>query len=212
MRSGEISSSVVKRLPRYYRFLTDIKKAGITKISSRKLSEIMEITASQIRQDLNCFGGFGQQGYGYNTELLRDEIGKVLGLDKPTPAILLGLESIGRAVAQNISFEALGFQLIGLFDKKESLVGQTIRNIPVRSMQMLDEFCKEAKPKVAILCLTKEDAHAVADPLVRLGIKGFWNFGQYDLSIEDADVIIENVNFTDSLMMLSYRLAEEDIK
>ncbi len=212
MRIGEISSSVVRRLPRYYRFLTDLKAAGVTKISSREMSELMGITASQIRQDLNCFGGFGQQGYGYNTELLRDEIGKVLGFDKPTPAILLGLETLGRAVAQQTGFEALGFQLIGLFDNKESLVGQTIRNIPVRSMQMLDEFCREAKPKVAILCLTKEEALAVSEPLVRLGIKAFWNFGKYDLEVPSNDILVENVNFEDSLAILSFRLSSAKIK
>ncbi len=211
MKNENISSLVIKRLPRYYRFLTDLRQNGVTKISSRELAGLMETTASQIRQDLNCFGGFGQQGYGYNIDFLRDEIAKVLNLDKPTSAILIGLNALGRAVAQQTSFEALGFQLIGLFDNKESIVGQTIRNIPVRSMVMLDEFCRDAKPEVAILCLSKEEAQTIAEPLIRLGIKGFWNFGPFDLSLQNSKAVVENVNFGDSLMILSYKLSSSDI-
>ena len=210
MKNSYISDSVILRLPRYYRFLSDLKTEGVLKISSRELSERMGLTASQIRQDLNCFGGFGQQGYGYNIEFLKQEIAKVLCLDKPTPAILLGLESLGRAIAQQTSFENYGFQLIGLFDNKESLVGQTIRNIPVRSMLMLDEFCRESKPQIAILCLTKEEAQAVAEPLIRLGIKGFWNLGQFDLTLKNAEIPVQNVNLGDSLMTLSYKLSSQD--
>lgn len=210
MKNTYISDSVVSRLPRYYRFLTELKKQGVLKISSRELAQSMNLTASQIRQDLNCFGDFGQQGYGYNIELLKEEIAKVLCLDKPTPAILIGLNSLGRAVAQQINFESFGFSLVGLFDNKESLVGQTIRNIPVRSMLMLDEFCRDWKPQTAILCLTKEEAQAVAQPLIRLGIKGFWNLGQFDLTLKNSEIPVQNVNLGDSLMILSYRLSSEN--
>ncbi|MEE1240078.1 MAG: redox-sensing transcriptional repressor Rex [Acutalibacteraceae bacterium] len=209
MSSNIISDSVIKRLPRYYRFLGELKAAGLTRISSRELSERMGLTASQIRQDLNCFGGFGQQGYGYNIELLQSEIGHILGLDKPKTAILIGIGNLGRAVTMHINFESKGFKLIGLFDSKESLVGQVIKNLPIRSTDTIDEFCKENLPDAAILCIPKNAAMVIADQLVGLGIKGFWNFSHYDLAIKYPGVKVENVHFGDSLMTLSYRLHNE---
>ena len=206
MSSNIISDSVIKRLPRYYRFLGELKTAGMTRISSRELSERMGLTASQIRQDLNCFGGFGQQGYGYNIELLQSEIGHFLGLDKPKTAILIGIGNLGRAVTMHINFESKGFRLIGLFDSKESLVGQVIKHLPIRSTDTIDEFCKENLPDVAILCIPKNAAMVMADQLVGLGIKGFWNFSHYDLALKYPGVKVENVHFGDSLMTLSYRL------
>ena len=206
-RANNISNSVIKRLPRYYRFLGDLKASGLTRISSRELSERMGLTASQIRQDLNCFGGFGQQGYGYNIALLQEEIGKILGLDRPKSAILIGAGNLGRAVTMHIHFETKGFRLIGLFDNKESLVGQMIRNMPIRSIATLDEFCRENLPEVAILCIPKEAAMEMAEQLVRLGIKGFWNFSHYDLAMQYPGVTVENMHFGDSLMTLSYRLS-----
>jgi len=206
MNKGGISTSVIRRLPRYYRFLGELKSQGYTRISSRELSEKMGLTASQIRQDLNCFGGFGQQGYGYNIELLRGEIGKILGLDTPHNAILIGMGNLGRAVAQHINFETRGFHLVGLFDRKESLVGQMVRNLPIRNVTALDEFCRENLPTVAILCIPKEDAKQMAQQLIKLGIKGFWNFSHYDLALENPDVVVENMHFGDSLMTLSYKL------
>ena len=206
MHSGMISNSVIKRLPRYYRFLGELKATGINRISSRELSERMGLTASQIRQDLNCFGGFGQQGYGYNIALLQSEIGRILGLDSPKSAILIGVGNLGRAVTMHIHFETKGFRLVGLFDSKESLVGQVIKNLPIRSISTLDEFCRENLPEVAILCIPKEAAMSIADQLVRLGIKGFWNFSHYDLSLKYPQVKVENMHFGDSLMTLSYRL------
>ena len=206
MSSNIISDSVIKRLPRYYRFLGELKAAGMTRISSRELSERMGFTASQIRQDLNCFGGFGQQGYGYNIELLQSEIGHILGLDKPKTAILIGIGNLGRAVTMHINFESKGFRLIGLFDSKESLVGQVIKHLPIRSTDTIDEFCKENLPDVAILCIPKNAAMVMADQLVGLGIKGFWNFSHYDLALKYPGVKVENVHFGDSLMTLSYRL------
>ena len=206
MSSNIISDSVIKRLPRYYRFLGELKAAGMTRISSRELSERMGFTASQIRQDLNCFGGFGQQGYGYNIELLQSEIGRILGLDNPKTAILIGIGNLGRAVTIHINFESKGFKLIGLFDSKESLVGQVIKHLPIRSTDTIDEFCKENLPDVAILCIPKNAAMVMADQLVGLGIKGFWNFSHYDLALKYPGVKVENVHFGDSLMTLSYRL------
>ena len=206
MSSNIISDSVIKRLPRYYRFLGELKAAGMTRISSRELSERMGFTASQIRQDLNCFGGFGQQGYGYNIELLQSEIGRILGLDNPKTAILIGIGNLGRAVTMHINFESKGFRLIGLFDSKESLVGQVIKHLPIRSTDTIDELCKENLPDVAILCIPKNAAMVMADQLVGLGIKGFWNFSHYDLALKYPGVKVENVHFGDSLMTLSYRL------
>ena len=209
MSSSIISDSVIKRLPRYYIFLGDLKASGMTRISSRELSERMGLTASQIRQDLNCFGGFGQQGYGYNIELLQSEIGHILGLDTPKTAILIGIGNLGRAVTLHINFESKGFKLIGLFDSKESLVGQVIKNLPIRSTDTIDEFCRENLPDAAILCIPKKAAMAMADQLVGLGIKGFWNFSHYDLALKYPGVKVENVHFGDSLMTLSYRLHNE---
>ena len=209
MSSNIISDSVIKRLPRYYRFLGELKTAGMTRISSRELSEKMGLTASQIRQDLNCFGGFGQQGYGYNIELLQSEIGHILGLDTPKTAILIGIGNLGRAVTMHINFESKGFRLIGLFDSKESLVGQVIKNLPIRSTNTIDEFCKENLPDAAILCIPKNAAMVMADQLVGVGIKGFWNFSHYDLALKYPGVKVENVHFGDSLMTLSYRLHNE---
>ncbi len=210
MGNNTVSNSVIKRLPRYYRFLGELKAFGVSRISSRELSERMGLTASQIRQDLNCFGGFGQQGYGYNVDILREEIGHILGLDKLKSTILIGTGNLGRAVTQHINFESMGFRLTGLFDIKESLVGQVIKNIPVRSISTLDEFCRENLPTVAILCIPKKSAMALAKQLVDLGIKGVWNFSHYDLAFNFPDIKVENVHFGDSLMTLSYRLNNEN--
>ena len=205
-----ISDSVIKRLPRYYRFLSELKNEGVTRISSKQLSDKMGFTASQIRQDLNCFGGFGQQGYGYNVELLREEIGKILGLDRRDSIILIGAGNLGRAVAQHISFESLGFSLIGIFDRKEALIGQVVRNMPIRNISNLDEFCRENKPTAAVLCIPKEQAKSIADQLAKLGIKGIWNFSHYDFGSEYPQITVENMHFGDSLMTLSYKLNSEE--
>ncbi len=205
--SGTISNSVINRLPRYYRFLGELKNNGKSRISSRELAEKMGLTASQIRQDLNCFGGFGQQGYGYNIELLQSEIGKILGLDKQKSAIIIGMGNLGKAIAVHINFESKGFRLIGLFDKKEALVGQIIKNMPVRSVLSLDEFCRENLPQVAVLCIPKEEAEAVSSQLTALGVKAFWNFSHCDLAINNPGISVENVHLGDSLMKLSYGMS-----
>ena len=206
MNNSRISSSVIKRLPRYYRFLGELAASGMTRISSRELSERMGVTASQIRQDLNCFGGFGQHGYGYNIELLQQEIAKILGLDMPKTAVLIGMGNMGKAVMLHMNFDNKGFRIIGLFDSKESLVGQMIRNLPIRSINDLDEFCRENRPEIAILCIPKDAAKDISRQLINLGVKGFWNFSHYDLALEYKDIVVENVHLSDSLMTLSYRM------
>ena len=209
MGNGVISNSVIKRLPRYYRFLGELKSSGMTKISSAELSQRMGLTASQIRQDLNYFGGFGQQGYGYNIEILQSEIAKILGLDCPKNAILIGMGNLGKAVTLHVNFESKGFRLVGLFDVKESLVGQVVKNIPIRSTDSLDEFCRENRPEVAILCIPKTAAKVITEQLIKLGVNGFWNFSHYDLALNYPQTKVENVHFGDSLMRLSYRLTNE---
>ena len=206
MNTNSISNSVIRRLPRYYRFLGELKAEGLERISSKELSKRMGLTASQIRQDLNCFGGFGQQGYGYNIADLKQEIGQILGLDKPQNAVLIGAGNLGRAVSIHLNFENRGFKLIGIFDRKAALVGQLVRGIPIRDVLTLDEFCRENLPAAAILCIPKEEAKKVSAQLIALGVRGFWNFSHYDLALEHPDVVVENMHFGDSLMTLSYRM------
>ena len=210
MSEKRISNSVIKRLPRYYRFLGELKNKGMTKISSTELSKRMGLTASQIRQDLNCFGGFGQQGYGYNIDILQSEISRILGIDHPKNTILIGVGNLGRAVTMHVNFETKGFNLIGLFDCKESLVGQVVKNLPIRNTSAIDEFCRENRPEIAVLCIPKEAAVDIAEQLVKLGIKGFWNFSHYDLSLKYSDIKVENVHFGDSLMRLSYKIENKN--
>ena len=169
----------------------------------------MGVTASQIRQDLNCFGGFGQQGYGYNVPLLQSEIAKILGLDRKKSAIIIGMGNLGRAITLHLDFESKGFSIIGLFDSKESLVGQVIKNLPVRNIKDLDEFCRENRPEAAVLCIPKAAAKIICDQLFKLGIRGFWNFSHYDLALEYKDAVVENVHLSDSLMALSYRMTNK---
>lgn len=208
MKNGVISSQVIKRLSKYYRLLSDLSAVGVKKISSKTIAEKTGFTASQIRQDLNAFGGFGQQGYGYNTDILICEIGQILRINTHKKAILIGVGNLGRAVALHLEFEASGYSLIGLFDKKESVTGTVVRNTPVRHISRLDEFCRENRPEVAILCIPKEEVPIIADHLIRLGVKGFINFTQYDMSLRYGSVAVENINFWDSLTTLSYKLGE----
>lgn len=208
-KNGSVSNSVIKRLPRYYRFLGELKKQGVERISSRELSLRMKLTASQIRQDLNCFGGFGQQGYGYHVDELREEIGKILGVDKCFKTIIVGAGNLGRAIA-HINFSARGCELIGLFDNDRSLEGKEFGGVKVRHTDDIKSFCDENKPTVAVLCIPKSATQEIADTLVRLGIKAFWNFSHYDLSISYDDIIVENVHLGDSLMTLVYGLNSMD--
>lgn len=204
--SQNISPLVIKRLPRYYRFLEELLAEDITRISSAELAKRMGLTASQIRQDLNCFGGFGQQGYGYSVIELKDSISEILGLKKYEKAILIGAGNLGRAVSLHVNFERFGFKLIGVFDKKESSVGQIIKDVPVRHILGLENFCRDNKPTTAILCIPKEEAKKVTEELISFGIKGFWNFTHYDIAVNHKDVVVENVHLSDSLMALRYHI------
>ena len=208
-RREMISMSVIKRLPRYYRFLNYLKADGVIRISSRELSGRMGLTASQIRQDLNCFGGFGQQGYGYNVEQLYFEIGQILGLHHHYRAILIGAGNMGRAIAAHVDFGERGFHLVGVFDNKESMAGQMVRGLPVRLTSGLDDFCRLNRPTVAILCVPTEAARELVPALIKLGITGFWNFTLYDISNHHPGTAVQNVHLEDSLMRLCYHVNEQ---
>lgn len=209
MEQRKISRAVISRLPRYYRYLGDLLEAGVERISSSDLSKKMHVTASQIRQDLNNFGGFGQQGYGYNVKYLYTEIGKILGLDRCHNFIIIGAGNLGQALANYASFERSGFILKSLFDVNPRLEGVTIRGIPVRMVDELEDFLKNNDIEIAALTLPKSKAIEVADILVDNGVKGIWNFAHTDLSLP-KDVIVENVHLSDTLMKLSYNLCQQD--
>ncbi|NLK70608.1 MAG: redox-sensing transcriptional repressor Rex [Clostridiales bacterium] len=206
MLKNSVSPSVIKRLPRYYRFLGELDAQNVTRISSRELSEKMGITASQIRQDLNCFGGFGQQGYGYNVKALQIEIGRILGLNSSRKTILIGAGNLGKAIAAHINFKLRGFELIGIFDKDPAVCGLDLSGIKVTNIDELEEFCKKNSPVAAILCIPKTASQEIANKLISYGIKGFWNFSHYDLRLDYEDIVVENVHLGDSLMVLSYGL------
>ena len=203
---------MIRRLPRYYRFLGELENNDYIRISSRELAEKMGLTASQIRQDFNCFGEFGQQGYGYNVSELRTEIGKILGLDSLKPMILLGAGNLGSAIAAHLDFKTRGFELIGIFDANKSLVGKEIGELRVTDIEELEDFCKERSPEAAILCIPKDAAVTEAEILISYGIKAFWNFTHYDLKMAYKDVIVENVHLGDSLTTLSYCINSLDKK
>lgn len=209
MEQRKISRAVISRLPRYYRYLGDLLEAGVERISSSDLSKKMHVTASQIRQDLNNFGGFGQQGYGYNVKYLYTEIGKILGLDRCHNFIIIGAGNLGQALANYASFERSGFILKSLFDVNPRLEGVTIRRIPVRMVDELEDFLKNNDIEIAALTLPKSKAIEVADILVDNGVKGIWNFAHTDLSLP-KDVVVENVHLSDTLMKLSYNLCQQD--
>lgn len=209
MEERQISKAVIKRLPRYYRYLGEILNNGVERISSGELSTKMQVTASQIRQDLNNFGGFGQQGYGYNVKYLYTEIGKILGLDKDHNFIIIGAGNLGQALANYASFERNGFILKSLFDVNPRLEGVTIRGIPVRMLDELEGYLQENDIEIAALTLPKSKAEEVADVLVANGIKAIWNFAHTDLTLP-KDVIVESVHLADSLMKLSYNISQHN--
>ena len=206
-----ISKAVISRLPRYYRYLGELKEEGIERISSGDLSERMHVTASQIRQDLNNFGGFGQQGYGYNVSYLYDEIGKILNLDKEHTMIIIGSGHLGMAIANYANFEKRGFKVIALFDKNPEIIGKKVRNIEVFDIESLKSFIGSNKIDIAALTLPKEQATKIADDLVECGIKAIWNFAHTDLELPN-DVIVENVHLSESLMKLAYNYGEIENK
>lgn len=208
MQEKEISQAVIRRMPRYYRYLGELLEDGVERISSNDLSKRMNVTASQIRQDLNNFGGFGQQGYGYNVKFLYEEIGKILGLNQKHNIIVIGAGNLGQALANYVKFEKLGFVITALFDVNPALEGVTVRGIKIHMLDELEDYCKNHIVDIAALTMPKEKADAIANRLVNLGIQAIWNFAHVDLDLIDKDVVVENVHLSDSLMQLSYNIVK----
>lgn len=207
MRKENISDAVIRRLPRYYRQLTDLCARGVVRISSHSLGQEMNITASQIRQDFSCFGEFGQQGYGYNVEELRSEIGHILGVDNDHHLVMIGVGNLGRALLQNFKFSQAGFTVDAAFDVSPSIIGSVVNGVPVYSMHVLDGYIRKNRVDVVVLTIPQSVAQDTADRLIELGVHGFWNFTNIELSSADPDVKFENIHFADSLLTLSYRIA-----
>ena len=208
MQEKEISQAVIRRMPRYYRYLGELLEDGVERISSNDLSKRMNVTASQIRQDLNNFGGFGQQGYGYNVKFLYEEIGKILGLNQKHNIIVIGAGNLGQALANYVKFEKLGFVITALFDVNPALEGVTVRGIKIHMLDELEDYCKDHVVDIAALTMPKEKADAIANRLVNLGIQAIWNFAHVDLDLIDKDVVVENVHLSDSLMQLTYKIVK----
>ena len=208
---NKASLPVIKRLPKYYRYLTTMQRNGVEKVSSSELARIMGTTASQVRQDFNCFGGFGQQGIGYKVDTLQSEVSKLLFGDngEKLSTILLGVGRLGNAVSSFLTRDVNGYRLLAAFDVREDVVGTEMNGVPVRHIRDLAEFCNANHPQVAVLCIPRESAVELSSTLVSLGIKGFWNFSHYDLSVDYSDIIVENVHLGDSLMSLGYRMRNE---
>ncbi len=211
MDDKSISQAVISRLPRYYRYLGDLKDNGIERISSQDLSKLMKITASQIRQDFNNFGGFGQQGYGYNVEFLYNEIANILGLNTKHNLIIIGAGNLGQALANYMNFERRGFIVKGIFDKNPDLYGKELRGITVQPVENIEKFIKENDIDIAVLTIPKEGAVKAAELLVKCNIKAIWNFAHVDLNVPD-NIAIENVHLSDSLMKLSYGILNRERK
>jgi len=212
MKKDYISPYVIKRLPRYYRFMCDLIEEGKVKISSKELSERMKVTASQIRQDLNHFGEFGNQGYGYNVKRLRKEIEDILGIykdGKRNSVIIIGAGNMGQAICDDFSFEKRGCALIGIFDKDPELHGKTIAGHKVLSMEELADFCEGNKPDIATLCVPKTSAKSVCEMLIALDVTNFWNFSHFDINVHFENVNVENVHLGDSLFTLLYSMNYE---
>lgn len=205
MENKEISKAVISRLPRYYRYLGELLEAGVERISSNELSISMKVTASQIRQDLNNFGGFGQQGYGYNVKHLYTEIAKILGIDRQHNMIIIGAGNLGQAIANYANFEKRGFMIKGMFDTNPKLIGLVVRGIEIKGLDELEQFIADHDVRIVALTIPKTQAPAIADRLVKAGVKAIWNFAHTDLLVPD-DVVVENVHLSESLMRLSYKV------
>lgn len=206
MEKKYISQAVINRIPKYYRYVNEMIDSGITKISSKALAETMGLTASQIRQDLNCFGGFGQQGYGYNVESLRDELESILGLDKEKTAVIVGVGNMGKALTQNFHFQRSGVKLVAGFDLNEGEMKTQNGIIKIFNVDALGQYVKENAVDIAIITLPKELATKTAEILEQAGIKGIWNFTSSDLHLSGVSVPVENVHFSDSIRKLSYKM------
>lgn len=206
---SRVSMAVVRRLPKYYRYLGELLEKGVNRISSKEFGRLLGFTASQIRQDLNCFGGFGQQGYGYNVKELREQIGRILGLHKRHNTVIVGAGNLGQAIANYTGFEESGFVLKGMFDVNPRLIGMSIRGIKIMDIDEMEEFIKREGINIAIICTPKEGAQEVANRLVKAGVKAIWNFAPADLDVPE-DVIVENVHLSESLMTLAYLMNERE--
>lgn len=205
-KRDNISSSVIRRLPRYYRFLRELDKQGITHVSSNELAKRMRSTASQVRQDFNCFGEFGQQGIGYSVAKLREEIESILGIKCHYPAILIGAGNIGTAIANQVIFENRCFDLIGVFDKDDSKIGKKIGEITILHTDDIENFCENNSVVTAILCVPKGAVEELSERLYNVGVRSFWNFSHYDLNMKFKNIIVENVHLSDSLMQLCFKI------
>ena len=209
MKKEKVSSAVIRRLPRYYRHLSALQRAGVVRISSNALGRNMGLTASQIRQDLSCFGEFGQQGYGYNVEKLRGELSDILGMNCGHTAVELGAGNLGRALIENFHFELSGFRLSAAFDVDSAIVGTSISAVPVLHVDTLEEYLSQQPASVGVLTVPGKSAAEIAERLVRSGVRGIWNFTNMELDLRESGVVVENVHFADSLLALSYMISEE---
>ena len=210
-KQTRVSNAVIRRLPRYYRHLSELQRKGIVRISSSALGKSMGLTASQIRQDLFCFGEFGQQGYGYKVDTLRDEIGEILGISRGHTAVVLGAGNLGRALIENFKFGNYGFRLLAAFDINDT-VGSEIAGVPVYHADSLESFLQEHQVSVGLLTVPKAAAPSMAERLVELGVQGIWNFTNCELAFPDKDVVVESVHFSDSLLTLSYLISQSGIQ
>lgn len=206
IEKGEVSSAVIKRLPRYHRYLGELMREGIFRISSAQLSKLMNVTASQIRQDLNCFGGFGQQGYGYNVKYLHSKISELLGVNEGFRAVIVGAGNLGRALAATHMFDRRGVVRVAMFDTDPAVVGTKICGVPVYHVDELYDFCKKENVSIGVLSVPKAAAREVSETMIKAGVKGLWNFANMELAFEDEDVVIENIHLGDSLMKLCYEI------
>ena len=212
MSTNKPALPVIRRLPRYYRYITELKNSGVTKISSSQLASIMGSTPSQVRQDFNCFGGFGQQGVGYSTEVLQQEIGKLIFPESNLRAVLVGTGNMGIPIANFFSKETEGIDLIGLFDNDSALVGNHLIGFEIQPISRMENFCKENSVDVIIVCTDRQTAEDIAPEIIKTGVKGIWNFSHFDFSLFDHSLIVENVHLRDNLMALSYRVTHNDEK
>lgn len=209
-RNSKVSTAVIRRLPRYYRQLSELQEAGVVRISSSALGKSMGLTASQIRQDLFCFGGFGQQGYGYKVDSLKEEIGEILGISRGHTIVVLGTGNLGRALIKNFKFSSNGFRLLAAFDVNEQVVGTKIAGVPVYHASSLESFLAQHPVNVGLLTVPISAAQEMGDRLVSAGVKGIWNFTNYEITFNRDDVVVESVHFSDSLLALSYMISQRE--
>ena len=209
-RNSKVSTAVIRRLPRYYRQLSELQRKGVVRISSSALGKSMGLTASQIRQDLFCFGGFGQQGYGYKVDGLKEQIGDILGINRGHTIVVLGAGNLGRALIENFKFSSNGFQLLAAFDVQERTVGTQIAGVPVYHADTLEAFLAEHPVNVGLLTVPKSAAQCMGERLVAAGVRGIWNFTNYEVSFPGSDVVVESVHFSDSLLALSYMISQRE--